>query len=176
MDLEPLKVMVVEPVPTQREVVLDAVGGLGLAVSVARDFHEAKQTLQRDPPDLLITDIRLDAYNGLHLVLRARATRPDMAAIVTCQVADRVLQRDVEQLGATFVPTPASTKELTAAILRTAARPRGTLSWQPLRPPFERRTAEERRHHAAAPPYLERRSAHRRSMATPLIRPERRRR
>jgi DNA-binding response OmpR family regulator len=38
--------------------------------------------LQAHTPDLLITDVRLGAHNGLELVLRARGGAADMPAII----------------------------------------------------------------------------------------------
>ena len=46
-------------------------------------FEEAKYVLNEARPDLLVAQVRLGAFNGLHLVLRGRAESPEMAAIVT---------------------------------------------------------------------------------------------
>jgi DNA-binding response OmpR family regulator len=131
--------LIVEPVLVDAMFSVDAVTSLGFHVTVADNFHEALERL-RIPPALLIADIRLGEYNGLHLVLRGKAVKRDLAAIVTSGVADSVLQSEAEQLGATFILKPASTEEFRAAICRTLLR----TSSEPIRPPFERRQADRR--------------------------------
>ena len=42
----------------------------GHSVVFALDFDAAVKALLEQPPDLLIADVRLDAYNGLHLAAR----------------------------------------------------------------------------------------------------------
>ena len=49
-----------------------ALTSAGHVVTRTFGFAEAKQSLQTAPPDLLMTDVRLGAYNGLHLVIRAQ--------------------------------------------------------------------------------------------------------
>ena len=49
---------------------------------------------------MVITQLRLQEYNGLHLALRAR--QAGIPAVVVGE-PDAVLERDAEQLGATFV-------------------------------------------------------------------------
>ena len=44
----------------------------GFRVTVASNFQEARVRLGVRPPSLLLTEVRLGDYNGLHLVLRAR--------------------------------------------------------------------------------------------------------
>jgi two-component system response regulator RegA len=131
--------LIVEPVLPDALALVEAASSLGFHVTVADTFQEALERL-RVPPALLIADIRLGEYNGLHLVLRGKAARRDLAAIVTSAVADSVLQNEAEQLGATFVMKPTSGQELRAAICRTLLR----TSAGPVRPPFERRQIERR--------------------------------
>jgi CheY-like chemotaxis protein len=131
--------LIVDPVLPDALFSVDAVSSLGFHVTVADNFHEALERLRLSPA-LLVADIRLGEYNGLHLVLRGKAAKRDIAAIVTSIVADSVLQSEAEQLGATFVLKPTTTEELRAAICRTLLR---TTSG-PVRPPFERRKTERR--------------------------------
>ena len=70
--------------------------------TAVESFHEADRIARTDPPDLLITDIRLSGYNGLQLVLRF----PELPAIVMTGFADPVLERDASQAGATYIRKP----------------------------------------------------------------------
>src|SRR5258705_4043885 len=49
-----------------------ALSGAGYVVTRATSFDEARRQLVRVKPDVLITAVRLDGYNGLHLVIRSR--------------------------------------------------------------------------------------------------------
>ena len=78
----------------------------GFAVISAGDFAAAKSLLLSHPPDVLITEIRLGEYNGLHLVLRGKSARPEMAALVYFEAPDVVLAREADGLGATVLGKP----------------------------------------------------------------------
>ena len=111
-------------------------------VTVAETFAKAKDRLNTRPPALLVTEIRLGEYNGLHLVLRGKAQRPSMAALVMSSMADPVLQTEAEAMGATFLVKPLENSELLAAVTRTLFQ--RDRSEGPVRPPFERRKGDRR--------------------------------
>jgi DNA-binding NtrC family response regulator len=92
------QILVSGAVDTLRDAGLDAVG--------AATFEEASKTISSCPPDLLIADERLGAFNGLHLVLRGHAASPDMRAIVTSRQKDAALESDARSLSAVCVVTP----------------------------------------------------------------------
>ena len=48
----------------------------GHSVVFALDFDAALKALLEQPPDLLIADVRLEAYNGLHLAARCQSDYP----------------------------------------------------------------------------------------------------
>jgi len=96
----------------------------GHLVTRAFGFEEAKRWLQSSPPDLLMTDVRLGAYNGLHLVLRARAKHPEMPAIVVDMDHDPVLEREASEAGATYVAKPFEADSLVPIAMVNAERPR----------------------------------------------------
>jgi DNA-binding NtrC family response regulator len=65
-------------------------------------FAEAREQLQRQPPDLLVSNLRLREYNGLHLVyLATLAAAPTRAIIYTISL-EPVLARDVQRAGAFY--------------------------------------------------------------------------
>jgi DNA-binding NtrC family response regulator len=77
----------------------------GYHVSTARSFEAAQPALLAGP-DLLITDIRLGAYNGLQLIMRGRAVNPRLRAIVVTAYDDEMLRREAEALGAVHMEKP----------------------------------------------------------------------
>ncbi len=92
--------LVVAPEGADRALLVEALQALGVRVDVADDFHQGKGRLAVLAPDVLVTELRLAAYNGLHLVLHARSLRPTTRAIVLTRAADPVLQREAAQLDA----------------------------------------------------------------------------
>jgi DNA-binding response OmpR family regulator len=134
--------LVVEPYLPHLLFILSTLSSLQFDVIVADTFKDAKAALLSARPALVITDVRLREYNGLHLVLRGRSAWKDLPAIVTSSMDDAVLRDETERLGATFVTLPIATTEMTAAICRTVLdTPRAA---EPVRPPFERRHRERR--------------------------------
>jgi len=76
----------------------------GYTVIAASTLHAAKQALIAEEPDLLITDIRLGAYNGLHLVLLATSEGVTRSLVHTDR-PDPYLVREAQSIGAFFERT-----------------------------------------------------------------------
>jgi DNA-binding NtrC family response regulator len=91
---------------------------LGFAVAVVTDFDDAKNRVTTEPPDVLVTDVRLGPFNGLHLVFAAKAVKPALAAIVVGAAEDLPLSDEAERAGATFLLDPPSALDLSSAIQR----------------------------------------------------------
>ena len=143
--------LVVEPNERDLIATVSALSGAGFRVSATDNYLDAKGVLMTQPPLVLVTEVRLGAYNGLQLALRARTSTPQVAVIVTSGYADTVLQRDAERAGATFAQKPLDAAELLAAVYRTVLRPRPDSGVpEPIRAPFERRHVERRQGAAAA--------------------------
>ncbi len=73
-------------------------------VAVA-DFHDARSRVDSHCPDLLVTDLKLGEYNGLHLVVRGKVRNPAMRAVVLGE-PDMVLEKDAEREGAVYMTRP----------------------------------------------------------------------
>ena len=124
-NLSDFPVLVVDPDPADRMFVTTALIAAGFSIRAANDYHEAKaQLLVASCPLILMTEVRLGAYNGLQLALRARAATPKIPVLVMSAWPEPVLQRDAESIGATFAVKPLTRDELLAAVCRTALRPR----------------------------------------------------
>ena len=95
----------------------------GYQVRSARNFEDARAMLLAERPDLLITDLRLGPYNGLHLVLWGRTEHPEMATLVTSRVADPVLEAEALRQQALFLLRPVADCQLLDAITTLLARP-----------------------------------------------------
>lgn len=100
--------------------------GAGHDVALATSFHDALVLLAHETPDLLMADLRLGAYNGLHLVIRHRHSHPKMRSIVFSNEHDLVLAAEANACGAIFATMPANERQLLdlvkAAFSENAAR------------------------------------------------------
>lgn len=107
-----------EALAGDRSILVDA----GYVVTWTADFTEAKEQLRLAPPDLLMTDVRLGAYNGLHLVHRLHFDHPEMPAIVTDKAADPVLQEEARRADALYLIKPVDPTTLVDTIRALLAR------------------------------------------------------
>ncbi len=106
--------LVVEPDFEQAVAVRDALVEDGHVVQVADTFQEAVQTLAAGGVGVLVTAVRLAAYNGLHLVIKMRALSPQIRSIVIGLPADR--SNDIERLGVRFLQKPIAGATIAAAV------------------------------------------------------------
>src|SRR5262245_14034482 len=83
----------------------------GYSATGATTFEEAQRRLADESPDIVIADERLGAFNGLHILLTARAERPDTRAIVTTPVANHALEADARSLDVTCIVKPLTASE-----------------------------------------------------------------
>ena len=93
----------------------------GYETITASTVPAAMKLLSEAHPDLLLVDIRLDEYNGLHLV----AVRPEpIPAIVLTGFADPAIEADARRLGAEFLLKPISPSVLTSLVRRVLSEGR----------------------------------------------------
>ena len=75
----------------------------GYDVVATESVQEGRSVLEEASPDLLITDVRLGAFNGLQLIAMSPRLVP---TIVVTGFPDLVLEADARQLGAKFLLKP----------------------------------------------------------------------
>src|SRR5262245_17245330 len=90
----------------------------GYSATGATTFEEAQRRLADESPDLVIADERLGAFNGLHVLLTARADRPNTGAIVTTPVENRGLEADARSLNVTCMVKPRTPSEWLGPVSR----------------------------------------------------------
>ncbi len=81
----------------------------GYHVVTAPSVEQGKKLLAAEDPDLLITDVRMGAFNGLHLLALSPATLPK---IVITGHDDPVVESDARRMGAEFLLKPVSPSDL----------------------------------------------------------------
>jgi CheY-like chemotaxis protein len=84
----------------------------GYELSAVADFARAR-TLLDTHPDLLITELKLGMYNGLHLAIRARTAHTPTIVIGE---ADPVLEAEAERQEAKYLTPPVDARRLAALV------------------------------------------------------------
>ncbi len=90
----------------------------GFAVASSSSFDEARHHISAGRPDIVVTDVRLGAFNGLQLALLARDVRPDARVVVFSGYDDPVLKEEARRIGATYMVKPVSGRALMKELLR----------------------------------------------------------
>ncbi len=88
----------------------------GWEVAEATTFQQARALMFSLDPDLLITDVQLGAFNGLHLVWQRQLEQQGRPSIVLNGYADPVLEAEARRLGAPFLIAPVEPDVLIATV------------------------------------------------------------
>jgi DNA-binding response OmpR family regulator len=125
----PYEILVVEDDDRALAGMLELLRDAGHTVTGASTFDAAKGLLELHPYDLLITDIRLRAFNGLQLVRRSRLLHPNMAVILVTAHEDAMLELEAARYRAEYLLKPVKPADLLAAISRTLAHVKRERRW-----------------------------------------------
>lgn len=88
-------------------------------------FEQARSELESRAHALLITDVQLEAFNGLQLVIRERVRGTGTRAIVIGD-PEPVLEAEAERQGAIYFTRPVERTQFLAAVSKTLASPKPT--------------------------------------------------
>lgn len=87
--------------------------------SIALSGLEALELMEREPPDLILTDLRLPAVDGLAVLRHARRGPRKIPVVMFTAYASQASRREaLEEGAAAFLCKPFSAAELHAAIKR----------------------------------------------------------
>lgn len=111
-----VRVLVVDDQPEVMRALVQFLVLDGYDVIGETEFESARRFIDESPPDVLVTDVRLGAYNGLQLVLHMRMVRPDAPIVVLSAWDDVMLRQEAGRLGAQYRTKPISRSELREAI------------------------------------------------------------
>lgn len=115
------KVLIVDDTLATLGALAELLTNAGFDVVTAPDFEEAKRKIESESPDLLIVDIRLGPYNGLHLVVRERLAHPERPVIMTTGFPDALLEAEARRYGAEFLEKPIRSADLIALVKKLLA-------------------------------------------------------
>ena len=111
-----LRVFVVDDEPALAESLKLGLQNHGHDVEMSRSFEDARRRLLAETFDVLITDVRLGAFNGLQLAVIARGNNPTMRIVVFSGFDDPVLREEATALDATYLVKPVSAEAMNEVI------------------------------------------------------------
>lgn len=97
--------LVVAPDQGLAESVVAWLASEGHETKVCTDFNSAKAAYDADPPDLLVTQLKLGPFNGLHLAMRAMCRRQGTSTIIIGK-PDPLFEEEAHRHQAKYLPQP----------------------------------------------------------------------
>ena len=114
-----MRILFVDDDPTGREVASFNLRKGGLIVDEARDGREALQLAKENPPDVVVTDLRMPRMDGLELARALHARAPEVPVIVITAYGTVDQGLDAMAQGAwSFIEKPFSRQRLQLAVDR----------------------------------------------------------
>jgi CheY-like chemotaxis protein len=112
----PFRILIAEDDPVTADLMRVVLEHAGYRVTIARDGHEAWQTVQDSQFDLIISDVSMPDMQGTDLVEHIRSL-DDYADVAVILVTAKAFEIDVQHLGVARVFTkPFSPSELVDAV------------------------------------------------------------
>jgi len=109
--------------------IIELLRDAGHHVTGAATYDAAKRLLAVSPFDLLITDVRVRSFNGLHLVMQARADHPEMAVIIITGYDDPLVDLEAHRYRAELVRKPIRPAEFQRTVATALAGVRRQRRW-----------------------------------------------
>lgn len=100
------RVLVVHDNPATLKKLETLLVATGCSVTATTSFPLAKRALRDSDIDIVVADVRLGAFNGLHLAVRTRSEYPNRAVIITNASQDVWFEHEAKSYGASFIVDP----------------------------------------------------------------------
>ena len=121
----PQRILLVTPSAERRQTYVVWLAMAGHAPTAMSTFEQARSELESRAYALLITDVKLEAFNGLQLVIRERVKGTGTRAIVIGD-PEPVLEAEAERQGAVYLEHPTERTHFWAAVSEMLASPKPT--------------------------------------------------
>jgi DNA-binding response OmpR family regulator len=125
----PYRVLVLEDDDNALAGIVELLSENSYDVTPSATYEEAKQLLSAGTFDLLVTDVRLRGYNGLHLVMKVRQEWPETAIIIMTGYDEPLMELEASRYSAQFVRKPIKPKQLLDAAKRSLSCIRRQRRW-----------------------------------------------
>jgi DNA-binding response OmpR family regulator len=125
----PYRIIVIDDDEVALSGMVELLRDAGHHVTGAETYEAAKRLLAINSYDLLITDVRLRAFNGLHLVMQSRTESPDMAIIIITGYNEPMMEIEASRYNAAFVRKPIRPSEFLDHVSERLANVRRQRRW-----------------------------------------------
>ena len=125
----PYRILVIDDDEHALAGLLEMLRDAGHHVTGATTYDAARRLLNVSTFDLLITDVRLRSFNGLHLVRQSHADHPDMAVIVITGYDDPLVDLEAGRYRAQLVRKPLKPGEFMTLVRSALAAVRRERRW-----------------------------------------------
>jgi two-component system response regulator HydG len=110
-------ILVVDDEPSQRELLGGFVGTLGFRTQQAASGEEALDRIRRDPPDMVLLDVRMPGMSGIEALSQIRKLAADLPVLLITAHADVRQAVEAVKSGADdYLAKPVDLDELAAAV------------------------------------------------------------
>lgn len=142
----PASILVVDDEVTMREVLFRSLKADGYETRVAGSVAEALTVLDREPADLVLSDVMMPGATGLELLEQIKECYPDTAVVMVTALADIQAAIDALKLGAAdYLLKPFSLDQVDLSVSRALTQRRLVLENRAYQVELERKVAEKTR-------------------------------
>lgn len=103
---QPFRILLLDDDPHALAGLAELLEGAGYDVTPSSVFQDARQRVEEAAFDLLVTDVRLRSFNGLHLVMQCRRAVPEMAIMIMTGYDEPLIELEARRYNAGFVRKP----------------------------------------------------------------------
>jgi two-component system response regulator HydG len=118
-----LKLLIIDDEPSHAEAVAESLERVGYDCVVATSSAEGVRRIERDEPNVILTDLKMDGLDGLGILRKAKQDLDDVEVVVITGHGD--VQTAVEAMkagAANYLQKPVNLAELRAMVDRAAER------------------------------------------------------
>jgi DNA-binding response OmpR family regulator len=125
----PYRILVLDDDAHALSGIVEILRDVGHHVTGAATYDAAKRLLAVSPFDLLVSDVRLRSFNGLHLVMQSRSEHPDMAVIIVTGYEDPLIDLEAHRYHADLVRKPIKPSDFLKTVNKALATVRRQRRW-----------------------------------------------
>jgi DNA-binding response OmpR family regulator len=125
----PYRVLVLDDDEHALSGIVELLRDAGHHVTGASTYDAGKRLLAVSPFDLLVSDVRLRSFNGLHLVMQTRTDHPEIAVIIITGYDDPMIDMEAHRYHAQLVRKPIRPAEFMRTVNEALAKVRRQRRW-----------------------------------------------
>ena len=123
------RILVVDDDPAALSGIVELLRDAGHHVTGAATYDAAKRLLSVGTFDMLVADVRLRSFNGLHLVMQSRTDHPEMAVMIVTGYADPLIDLEANRYHAQLIYKPIRPAEFLRGVSNALGHVRRQRRW-----------------------------------------------